>query len=264
MMFFILLLIGLLGGALAGLLGVGGGIIFVPTLMELAQRLGLQGKQAIIFTIANSIFLTLVSGLSGSYKQYRKQNFFWQPALFMGLGGAVASVLVSAFVVPQPWYNKNHFAQFFSLILLFGVYKIYTQNQQNSLQKPVSNAVITTIGVVAGGIAAVSGLGGGIVMIPLMTVFAHFPLKKATSVSLAAIVPISLAMVLFYTQKPTDIALPYSIGILDFKTILPLAIGIVLGAPQGVAFAAHLPEKYIRTAFLVLSILVIAKLNFFS
>jgi uncharacterized membrane protein YfcA len=262
--FFVLLMIGLLGGTLAGFLGVGGGIIFVPTLFELAQKLGLNGKQALVFTIANSLVLTLVSGLSGSYKQYKTHNFFWRTSAIMGIAGALASVLVAVYIVPQAWYDKGIFAKTFSAMLLLGVYKIWSKSVVNTKNLPENTFKIAIIGAFAGGIAALSGLGGGIVMIPLMTVLLGYPIKKATSVSLGAIVPISVAMVVYYSLQKNTIPTPYGVGIIDFLSILPLAIGVVVGAPRGVALSSKLPETFVRYTFIILAAAVVIRLNFFD
>jgi uncharacterized membrane protein YfcA len=70
--FLILLLIGSLGGFLAGIMGVGGGLVFIPVLTFIFNQFDLLSNTEIVrFTLANSIALVFISGISGVYRQYK-------------------------------------------------------------------------------------------------------------------------------------------------------------------------------------------------
>ena len=107
--YLILLLTGLLGGFLAGLIGIGGGIIYVLVLPYILIDMGVPDAQVVQFTIANSIVGTMFAGLAGNIAHIKRGEFYGKPVLIAGLIGAIFSVLALEFIVNTPWYQKEVF-----------------------------------------------------------------------------------------------------------------------------------------------------------
>src|SRR5690554_5382699 len=101
----LLLGIGLLGGLLAGLVGVGGGIVFAPVLFFYFQALGVPASVVTPPTLGTSLFCTLLASLSSAWFRYRRQAVVPAVALGAGLCSALAITLTTRYVTTQPWYN---------------------------------------------------------------------------------------------------------------------------------------------------------------
>ena len=73
-----LLLLGSFGGLLAGLLGVGGGMLFIPVITSYLHQYDISSAEMVKFTLANSIALVFMSGVSGTFRQIKTELFFLQ------------------------------------------------------------------------------------------------------------------------------------------------------------------------------------------
>jgi uncharacterized protein len=116
--------LGLAAGVLAGLFGVGGGILFVPTL---TLALGLEQHEA----QATSLLAIVPTVAVGAWAQHRYGNVRWRPALWLGLGG-IAGVVAGGFIAES---LPGH-----ALRRLFGVLLLATAAQivQSALRRPTS------------------------------------------------------------------------------------------------------------------------------
>jgi len=95
---FILPLIGAIGGFMAGMLGVGGGIIFVPILTWYFHKLGMADHDIVKYTLANSILLVFVSGISGIIRQKKTGTWDFKRTLIIGIPGAITALIWSYFI----------------------------------------------------------------------------------------------------------------------------------------------------------------------
>jgi len=260
----VFLLFGLLSGILGGFFGVGGGTIYVPVLTAFyAEHAGL-GAPFVAFIIGNSLFLTLISGLSGSYKQYRLQNFYGKETLIIGLAGAATAVLVSAALTSMPWYDKATFSWFFTLILLPMVLRMFwKRNQSTDSQWQVPRNKLVVIGLASGCVSALTGLGGGVVMVPLLSEWLKLPMRMATSLSLGAIVVMASSSVAWYVlQADSPTLSDWQWGMIALPAVVPMGIGVLLSAPWGVKWGNKVKPAWSKSLFLVFFILVILQMHF--
>jgi len=98
------------------------------------------------------------------------------------------------------------------------------------------------IGATGGFASGLLGVGGGTVMVPLMTIGRRVNQKRAQAISLAAIIPISLVALTVYVVA----------GEVRYLAALVLIIGAAAGAPVGATIAARLPDRLLRRIFGVL------------
>lgn len=108
----------------------------------------------------------------------------------------------------------------------------------------VSPRVPIAIGLVAGIASGLLGVGGGIVMVPLLTTFAGFAQHRAHATSLAAIVPIAAVGAATFAIA----------GEIDYQIAGLLAVGSLVGAPLGARFMARSSEGLLTTMFGILMI----------
>lgn len=262
----LLLLVGISGGILAGFLGVGGGLVFVPALTIYFRSLNLDcsENQFILLVIANSVFLTFLTSLVASLKQKQANNFYLKDVLALAIPGTIVSLLISYFIADADWFDKKFFGKVFIFMLIPMILKLVLnkKNPANSVEKQNMNLILI-IGFLTGIIAALSGLGGGILIVPVFVGFLNYSMKKAGSVSVGSICLKSLALFIFYLfQNPTkSLDIPFSVGFIAFSVILAIFPGILIGAPIGVKLSHKVQPKIIKILFAVFFILVVIKMN---
>jgi len=261
MFFLILVCGGIAAGIIAGLFGLGGGVLFTPILYIIFSTSDLQNPSA--WAIGTSLFCTFTASLSSSVQQRKNRNFFWREGLLIGLFGSVG-VYAGKEVVTSKYYTETVFVLLFSLLLIAVAFLFFRKNKQKETaqdsfgQLEVKSAGIS--GVLGGFVAALAGVGGGVVLVPLMNLVYKLNMAKAVSISSLAIVIISMsgwAQYAFFTEQPTGLT-RFTIGVVDFGTGLPLIVGAIIGGLIGVRVNHNLSPKTVRTGFALLILILAA------
>ncbi|MFM8492730.1 MAG: TSUP family transporter [Bacteroidota bacterium] len=269
---------GLLSGFLGGFLGVGGGIVFVPLLtawfavhgaqLVVAASDGLLGSASVdgvLWVIANSLFLTLISALSGSWKQYRMGNFHLREVLLVGLPGGLSGLLTSALIAWPGMYDRRSFALFFSLLMVPLLWRVLRSGGPEGAREDTSRIAARPLwlsGLASGVVSALSGLGGGVVVVPVLSGILKISLSKTASISLGSIVLMSVFHSLWYALAFPSVSLQGGWGMLYPPVLLPLVVGILLAAPWGVQLHQSSPRWAIKLCMLLVFSLAILQLNF--
>lgn len=273
--YLLLFFFGALGGLLSGMLGIGGGIIYVLVLNSFLERYGLKDEELVKFVLSNSIAATFFAGISGTLKQRKSGNFFPREILVTGSAGIVSALAVTYSIVHWDWYSKEIFSLFFMAILfIMAVNMIIGRNKNNSPalndlnepHKPFFGKSIygfLAAGAATGAVSSLTGLGGGVVLIPLLALLG-IEMKKAASISLGIIPMQALAMGTYYALSggSTATELPYSLGYIIFPVLIPMLLGVIIVAPLGVRIAHKLSQKQIKIMFGLVIVLIFAKTLF--
>ncbi|MBN2732676.1 MAG: sulfite exporter TauE/SafE family protein [Balneolaceae bacterium] len=255
--FIILLGLGLVAGILAGLLGIGGGILFTPVLFVIFSDAGIADP--VVLTIGTSLFCTFIAAFGSSVRQYRQKNFYWKDGLIVGLLGALG-VTVGKWVITAPFYSKQVFVIFFSLLLLYVAWMFIRRGRKNPEEKDIQEGGVTkTQAGVSGGlggfVAALGGIGGGGVMVPIFNLYYKKPFKKVVSISSLAIVFISLSgwLQLALAGSAQEALTDYAIGYIDFGAAFPLCIGAMTGGFLGALINLKIKQLYLQYGFALLA-----------
>jgi uncharacterized membrane protein YfcA len=260
----ILLLLGIVAGIVAGLFGLGGGILFTPILFVVFSDAGIENP--VVLTIASSLFCTFIASVGSSVRQYHQQNFFLGEGLRVGILGA-AGVTVGKIVITSSYYSQEEFVIFFSLLLVYVACMFYRRGSQKSTDaenndNPVTWRQSSVTGGLGGFVAALAGIGGGGVMVPLMNLWYKKPFARAVSISSLAIVIISLAgwLQLALTNDSAHTLTNYHLGYVDFGAALPMAVGGLFGGFLGALVNLKINRRYLQFAFSVLAVVMAVKL----
>ena len=260
MLFLILVLAGIFAGILAGLFGIGGGLLFTPILFMVFTSTGLENPTP--WAIATALFCTFTASISSSIQQRNERNFHWREGVLVGLLGSFG-VYFGRIIVTSSFYTEDVFVSFFSILLVIVAILFYRRSRSDLTMQVTNNSFGVPragfAGVFGGIIAALAGVGGGIVLVPIMNLVYKLKLSKAVSISSLAIVLISLSGWLQYALlSGTHQGLTaYTLGYVDFGSGLPLIIGAFGGGFLGVRIGHALDQKIVQICFSVL-ILIIA------
>ncbi len=266
----ILIIGGCFGGFLAGLLGVGGGLIYIPLLsLLLAQQNGLSSDEIVKFTLANSFGLVFLSGVSGIYRQIKLNVYSFKNSLFIGIPGAIAATTMSYFIQHGNWYQKDKFQIVFLFFLLISISNMLFSKKEETLNQSLNqkNALFIqiSVGLFAGIVVSLSGLGGGIVMVPLFRWFLKKPIHEATSLSLSIVPLISIIPIVQYLSASNvpqltqyQFQFPQT-GYLVWPYFIPMALGVIFFSSFGQKTAPKVSVFWLRVIFATLSSIILVK-----
>ena len=210
-----LILIGTFIGTMSGFFGIGGGMILVPILLVV----GFDIKDAIGISIVQMVF----SSVFGSYLNHKKGSLVIGEGIFVGLGGFVGGY-IGAYVTN---YVSDTILQFlFFGILIFALFRLFfSKNHTDDTQtKSLSKVLLFVIGSTIGIFSISLGIGGSIILTPLLVGVLHYPIKKAVSAGLFFVVFSSIAGML---SRLTT-------GNIDFNHGLIVAFASLVGVTLGI------------------------------
>jgi uncharacterized membrane protein YfcA len=165
---------GIVTGFFSGFFGIGGGTILVPILIYL----GLSFKQA----AAISITQMMISSLFGTFLNYRKGLLKLNEGLFIGIGGGIGA-LFSGYIISS--LSDRTLGIIFLSLLAFAIIKFFYAPHEYNDKKEINNKLLLlVIGFFVGMIAISVGVGGAVMITPILVGILHFNLKKAVSLSL--------------------------------------------------------------------------------
>lgn len=227
----LLALLGLCGGALSGLVGVGGGIVFVPALLYVA---GWNITEAVAASLAIIVF----SSLSGTVRNARSENpVNWRTAALLSLAVAPSTLIGVAISRVSPDVVVELAFAALLLCLAYPTAKGDSDGARSGKSIPV--AVVLAAGIGIGALSGLVGVGGGVLMVPLMVLGMGLTTKTAISTSLAVVFSAGVVGALGYI----------AVGVVDVAALPPLIIGAMVGAWLGVRLRDPLPDRALRVGF---------------
>ncbi|WP_420455902.1 TSUP family transporter [Rubrivirga sp.] len=264
-MVFLLLVAGAVGGFVAGLVGVGGGIIFGPVLFFVFQAAGIEDPILTPLTLGSSLLCTFAASASGTVAQARAGAIDRRTALVVGAVAAVAVVLVGRFVTTEPWYDKQAFQLILGVLLVVVVVRMLLKKDRADTLSTAGARTgplpLAATGLGAGVIAALAGVGGGVVMVPAFSGLVRLPMRVAAGTSTAAITVITAVGVATYTVLGWGAAVPEgALGYVDWRGAAALALPAVVTARLGVSTAHRIDVRAVRLSFAAFAAVVAARL----
>lgn len=241
------LLAGVIAGLLAGMLGVGGGLVIVPVLVYLFTLQGFDSSVIMHLAIGTSLATIVLTSISSVRAHHQRGAVLWpvvvrlSPGIVVGawLGAAVAHLLPTT-----------------ALRIIFGLFELAVATQMAlelsaAPHRQLPGRIATGIaGIIIGTVSAIVGIGGGTLTVPFLT-WCNVEIRRAVATSAACGLPIALAgSIAFIVSGWHQPALPSaSSGYLHWPAVLGIGITSVLLAPFGARLAHTLPVKTLRRTF---------------
>ena len=261
--------IGLVVGFVAGLLGIGGGILFGPVLLFYFGAVGIGEAAISKLTAGSSLFCTFVVGLASAWYRHRAGSLLPHVAWRVGLCAAVAVVLTTQFVTTQPWYDRTVFQVVLGTLLVVVAARMVrggggarSSATDETGRRHRSWPHLAGTGLGAGIISPAAGVGGGVVLVPAYHRLLRLPMERASGTSSGTIVLISLVGIASYAASGWgEPDLPSTaVGYVDVGRAALLAGPSILGARAGVRASRHVQNRLLRWGFAVFALVVAGKM----
>lgn len=247
-------------------MGIGGGIIFVLILPPILYKIGVNESEIVAFTIANSLFSTVFTTLSGNIKQASNNNFHLKTILFISAPGIVVSFILIHFFINTPYYSKDVFNIIYISLILFLLVRLLARIKQDRSEEKIVKTESTNpvyfllTGLLGGFVSPLTGLGGGLVIVPILHTFFHFPIKKANAISLGVIgITAFFSSIFNMIEKPTSNISDLSIGFIIIPIVVFLSAGGIIGAMFGIELSKKMKSGKITILFAAFLVLVLVK-----
>ncbi|GLX79325.1 UPF0721 transmembrane protein [Thalassotalea insulae] len=251
-------ILGCVAGFLAGLLGIGGGLVIVPAMVYLLPSLGVSGESLMPIAIATSLASIVFTAASATFAHHKNNNIPWDIAkqlMVMIAGGA----LLGAYVA-DTLSNELLTYIFAVAVTILASYMLLSIRTVKTKAMP-SDGVIKLIGFATGGIASIMGIAGGAILVPVLTYYSmsiRHAIGTATVCGFVVAIFGALGFIITGLDHPN---LPsWSLGYIYLPALLGIISTSSLFAPYGVKLAEKLPVRYLKRLFAGFLILVAIKM----
>jgi uncharacterized membrane protein YfcA len=240
----LLLLLGIVAGVLSGMFGIGGGIVIVPVLVAF---FGFEFKQAVATSLTALLMPVGIFAVIAYYRAGKLRIAIAAPiAVGLIVGGLGGAELAQSLPV-------NTLQRLYAIFLFYVSWRFIEprkwlgEYRSGVAATTLAEAETTTtwyvlliVGLGAGVLSGMFGIGGGLIIVPILVALLHFDQKLAVGTSLGALLlPVGAGAVYSY----------YQAGMLDIPAAAFVALGLVGGAFIGAKIALGLPEKTIKRLY---------------
>jgi uncharacterized membrane protein YfcA len=245
-----LAILGLATGFLAGLLGIGGGMLIGPFMTIILSALGVSADLAVKMAIATSMATIMFTSISSVRAHHQRGAVRWDivKGLAPGIviGGAIASAGVFALL------KGTALAIFFAAFVGFSATQMFLDKKPKPSRQMPGTAGQLAAGSVIGFLSGLVGAGGGFISVPFMVAH-NVAILNAVATSAALGFPIALANTVGYVISGTDLPNlpPHSLGYVWLPALAVIASCSVLTAPLGAKMAHRLPVAKLKKIFAV-------------
>jgi uncharacterized protein len=249
-----LLITGLGVGFASGLLGVGGCFIMIPVQYWVLTSMGIDAKIAILVAFGTNLLVVLLTALSGAYRHSKKGAVLWKPAIIMGISGAVAAIFGA---LTATFLSGNVLTTIFGIVIIGGAIRMLTAKPPGNEQNPPDKYLPYLLtGIPLGFATGLIGIGGGVLMIPVMIVLLKFKMHQAVGTSTALMIFTAIGGTISYMVYGGGVTgLPeFSIGYVNILQFLLLAATSVPMAQIGAIASHKIPGKQLKILFIVVMI----------
>ncbi len=239
---------GCFGGLMAGLLGVGGGIVFVPILFAILNYMGYDLAITMHLSVASSLCIIILTSISSVRAHHRKGAVdlaivrAWAPWVIAGavIGGLLARVLDASVLT----------GVFGVVALLAAANLMLPKTYDLKRPAPTTGILGAIIPTSISFVSTLMGIGGGSISVPTLTAFG-VPVHRAvgTSAAIGFFIALPGALAFMISGLGLEGRPPISLGYVNFVAVVLVAPLSVLFAPLGARLAHALDPLWLKRAF---------------
>ena len=243
-----LALLGLAAGFLAGLLGIGGGMVMVPFLTWMLGQRGVPAELAVKMAIATSMATIMFTSISSVRAHHKRGAVRWDIVRRLSPGIVIGSLVGSLGVFAL--LKGTVLAVVFALFVGFSATQMFLDKKPAAARQMPGTGGQLAAGGLIGFVSGLVGAGGGFISVPFMT-WCNVAIHNAVATSAALGFPIAVANVAGYVAAGWSLKdLPAgAFGYIWLPALGVIAVCSVLMAPQGAKAAHALPVKKLKRIF---------------
>ncbi len=254
----LLLVIGALAGVLAGLLGVGGGIVLVPAFFYAFKTLGYGGPQLMQMCLATSLATIIVTSLRSVLSHNKRGAVDWD--ILRGWGPGIVAGAVVGVLVASALRTEALQALFGLLGMVIGAYLGLGKSEWrlgDAMPKGIRRAALSPA---VGFLSVLMGIGGGSFGVPLMSLY-NTPIHRAvaTAAGFGVIIAVPSVLGFLFLEIQAEHRPPLTIGAVNLVAFCVVVAMTMITTPWGVKLAHAMDPKPLRRVFAVF--LTIVALN---
>ena len=242
-----LLVIGLCTGFLAGLLGIGGGMLMVPFLTFILTAKGFPADYTVKMAVATSLATICLTSLSSVWAHHKRGAVLWPIVKLLAPGIVLGSIVGAQFAAALPGKLLG---------ILFAIFVAFSATQMFIDRKPKPSRTLPgrvgtfSMGWVIGMLSSLVGAGGAFVSVPFMT-WCNVKIHDAVGTSSALGFPIALAGTLGYIWAGQNLPAmpPGSFGFLYLPGLVIISLASVCTAPLGARTAHRMDIRPLKKVF---------------
>ena len=245
---------GAAAGVLAGLFGVGGGLIMVPALALVLPWQGIGPAVVMQVAIGTSLAVISATSVSSMLAHHRRGGVLW-PVFARLVPGLAAGAVAGAFVAHAlPGTVLQRIVGIGAILVAL---QMFLDRQPASPRPPLGTAGLLGAGGVIGLLSALIGIGGGSLTVPLLS-WRGVEMRQAVGTSAACGVPIAWAGAAGFMVAGAGVAgrPEWSVGYVSLAAFAAIAATSVLAAPLGARLAHRLPPKQLKRGFAALLVVI--------
>ena len=251
-------LVGVFVGTLAGLFGIGSGLITVPITFYILKNMGVEHSTAILMAIKTSLAIIIFTSTLSVYSHNKINKIAWKIVFELG-PGVILGVIAGSFL---SFYLKAS-----TLEIIFTVYvtlvslKMWFGFSVDAVEgKAPATWLNYVVGCIIGIKSAVLGIGGGTISIPYLS-WQGVPIHKAVGVStcIGFIIAVSGTITGLLQPLGGHVPPPNSLGLIYLPGVIGVAITGIVFARVGSKFSYKLPQKTMRKGFAIFLFIIAAK-----
>jgi len=240
-------------GFASGLLGIGGGAVMIPVSYWLILAMGVSQDIAIRIAFGTSLLVILPTAISGSWRHHRSNAVRWKTALVLGscaLAGALVGSTIAA-RLPSEILEKGFGGLVLAIALWMALGRMPGSRKEDAEERG-NLRLAAACGFPIGMVTGLTGLGGGVLIVPALMLGQRLSIHAAIGTSVASIILASLGGIVGYIVNGLGVAglPPYSIGYINLPIWLCLVATSIPMAQLGARAAHALPARPLRYIFI--------------
>lgn len=245
---------GIAAGFLAGLLGIGGGLVIVPLLYFWFSADPVAAPYAMHLALGSSLAFIVVNSGTAAITHARLDGVRWTEAKRLAPGLAVGSLAGAALADLLP---TNVLAKYFGVFLLVMAALLLFRRRQRVHAGRAWHS--TVIGVPMGVVAALAGVGGGVMVVPWLFSRGYRAAEVIATSSVCTVV-VAATGVVGYLVFAEAVPLPGVIGYVHWPAVLGVSVTALFAAQAGARLAHRVNQQLLRRSFAGLMVIVGARL----
>ena len=245
-----LLITGLGVGFASGFLGVGGCFIMIPVQFWALKSIGVDPTIAIRIAFGTNLLVVLPTAFTGAMTHHKKGAVLWKTGLVLGITGAIGAFFGAFIAAHLP---GKVLTVAFGMAVALGALRMLTAKPPKITEKPSESiAAFILWGIPLGIVSGIIGIGGGVLMIPIMVFFLKFKMHQAVGTSTALMIFTAIGGAISFLINGLGVQglPPYSTGYLNWLQWICLAGCSIPMAIVGAKAAHRLPAKHLKYIFI--------------